>query len=333
MTEDHRDAGPLTRVTLDQELLARRLRGSDPTLTIGEAADRVQLTLEQILRINRAAGFADPEPDAPVFNEDDVEVFVLSKVAMDFFGDDQTVQFARVAGLAMSRVADTAISMFVSSIGERSKSAAIDLDSLADANQTAIDMLPAAIRIMDVLLRRHMAQRSRDEIAMGTEWHGIDALDRAVGFCDLVGYTSLSARVSTIELAALLARFEERASDRITGAGGIVVKLIGDEVMFVASDAPTAVGIAGALVAAFPHDGLPPVRIGLAAGNVIVREGDYHGPVVNLAARLVKLAPPGGVIAPSDFAAHAAGFATEEAGTPSLKGFDAPISVVRLTPK
>ena len=41
---------------------------------------------------------------------------------------------------------------------------------------------------------------------------------------------------------------------------------------------------------------LPEARAGLAYGSVIAREGDYYGPVVNLAHRLVELAYPGTVL-------------------------------------
>ena len=42
---------------------------------------------------------------------------------------------------------------------------------------------------------------------------------------------------------------------------------------------------------------LPDARAGLAYGSVVAREGDYYGPVVNLAHRLVELAYPGTVLA------------------------------------
>jgi adenylate cyclase len=45
---------------------------------------------------------------------------------------------------------------------------------------------------------------------------------------------------------------------------------------------------------------LPPARAGLACGSVVTREGDYFGPVVNLASRLVEIAKPGSVIASDD---------------------------------
>src|SRR5205085_1314001 len=49
---------------------------------------------------------------------------------------------------------------------------------------------------------------------------------------------------------------------------------------------------------------LPEARAGLAGGTVLAQEGDYYGPVVNLASRLVELARPGSVLASSEL--HAA---------------------------
>jgi adenylate cyclase len=79
------------------------------------------------------------------------------------------------------------------------------------------------------------------------------------------------------------------------------VKTIGDEVMFVANDAETAVRVAIDLTAVTASDTLlPGARAGVACGPVLAREGDYYGPVVNLAHRLVEIARPGTVIVPGD---------------------------------
>ncbi len=39
-----------------------------------------------------------------------------------------------------------------------------------------------------------------------------------------------------------------------------------------------------------------PLRVGVSFGEVLTREGDFYGPVVNLAARITKLAPPNGLL-------------------------------------
>jgi adenylate cyclase len=51
-------------------------------------------------------------------------------------------------------------------------------------------------------------------------------------------------------------------------------------------------------------DRLPPLRIGAASGLVIPRDGDYYGPVVNLASRLTDIADPGEVLVPADLVAE-----------------------------
>jgi adenylate cyclase len=80
-----------------------------------------------------------------------------------------------------------------------------------------------------------------------------------------------------------------------------VVKTIGDEVMFVAGDAASAARIALRLTERSAVDELlPEARAGLAGGTVLAQEGDYYGPVVNLASRLVELARPGSVLVSTD---------------------------------
>jgi adenylate cyclase len=69
-------------------------------------------------------------------------------------------------------------------------------------------------------------------------------------------------------------------------------------VMFVTDTCATAAGIALALVELTESDDvLPTVRAGLAFGPLLAREGDYFGPMVNLASRLTEVARPGTVLA------------------------------------
>jgi adenylate cyclase len=76
-----------------------------------------------------------------------------------------------------------------------------------------------------------------------------------------------------------------------------VVKMIGDEVMFAAPDAASGVAIGVCLAEAYADDEmLSDVRVGLACGTVLQREGDYYGPVVNVASRIVNIAAPGSVV-------------------------------------
>ena len=117
-----------------------------------------------------------------------------------------------------------------------------------------------------------------------------------------MGFTRVSGSLQDDEFAGLLSRFESLASDIVTEAGGRVVKLIGDEAMFVAPAAPGSARAALELVVACKSNGLPTARAGLAVGPVLARGGDYFGRAVNLASRLVDTAPPGGVLADDQLA-------------------------------
>ncbi|KGM08309.1 guanylate cyclase, partial [Cellulomonas bogoriensis 69B4 = DSM 16987] len=128
-------------------------------------------------------------------------------------------------------------------------------------------------------------------------------LARAVGFADIEAFTRRTAELGSHELADFVQRFETRARDVVTGAGGRVVKTIGDAVLFVGDDVRTGVAVALGLAQTF-HDTASPVRVGVVWGRVLSRFGDVFGPPVNLAARLTAEASPGEVLLDEATAAH-----------------------------
>jgi adenylate cyclase len=153
---------------------------------------------------------------------------------------------------------------------------------------------------------------------------GLEVHTRTIGFVDLVDSTSLSTALSPRVLVDLLVDFEVTASDLIAARGGRVVKLIGDEVMFVAVDPSTATDIGLALIETLAeHPVVPPVRVGVASGDVVLRDGDFSGAVVHLAARAVKVARPGSLLVDERTQARLDDrFRARLAGEFSLKGFD-----------
>jgi adenylate cyclase len=71
--------------------------------------------------------------------------------------------------------------------------------------------------------------------------------------------------------------------------------------MFVADDVGAAAEIALTLAETYTRDEtISAVRVGLASGPVLAHEGDYFGPVVNLASRIVNIAYPGTVVVAED---------------------------------
>jgi adenylate cyclase len=134
--------------------------------------------------------------------------------------------------------------------------------------------------------------------------------------------------MSEKRLGVFLREFEARAHDVSAECGARVVKLIGDEVMFVAAAVDAACAAALALTAAFDDAGdhvLP--RGGLAYGYVLSRGGDYHGSVVNLAARLADQAVPQEVLVDAAVVEHASDTSFTAGGRRMAKGFAEPIRV------
>jgi adenylate cyclase len=114
----------------------------------------------------------------------------------------------------------------------------------------------------------------------------------------------LSEELDIDDLLQLVERFSAIAHDTVVSAGGRIVKTIGDEVMYITDTASTAAAIALQLTEASRGDALlPQTRAGVACGAVLSRDGDYFGPVVNLASRLTEMARPGTVLVSADLAA------------------------------
>ncbi len=164
-------------------------------------------------------------------------------------------------------------------------------------------VLGAMPDVLEFVWRRHLVNAARRRLLRRVA--GDTAM--CVGFADLVGFTAQAQQLSERELAAVVERFEKLAYDVVTAHGGRVVKMIGDEVLFVADDVATGARIALSLSEAYREDAsLSDVRVGLAAGEVLEREGDVYGPVVNLASRIVTVAFPGSVVVSAEVASELA---------------------------
>jgi adenylate cyclase len=75
------------------------------------------------------------------------------------------------------------------------------------------------------------------------------------------------------------------------------------------------------------------VRAGLAFGDVMTRDGDCFGPVVNVAARAVKLAEPSQVVLSAELRnALTDASSLQSLGLRMVKGIDEPLEFWALTP-
>ena len=177
---------------------------------------------------------------------------------------------------------------------------------------------------------REVSQRGHEER------HNRFPLNRCLGFVDMVSYTS-SSTILGDALVGLIERFEEESRNAVIEEGGRVVKMIGDAVLYIADDLPTGLRVATALIERLnADDEMLPVRASFVRGDVFSRSGDVFGPTVNLASRLVDIAPVGKILTdPATAAAIAAGkggegYRLEEFPTADLRGFG-PVSPYLLS--
>jgi adenylate cyclase len=153
----------------------------------------------------------------------------------------------------------------------------------------------------------------------------------AILAADVVGYSKLMAEDEAGTLVALKAHRKELFDPEIEKRGGRVVKLMGDgalvEFASVVDAVESALAIQRILV---EGDGPFTLRIGINLGDVIIDGDDIYGDGVNIAARLEKLAEPGGICLSSvvfESLGNRVDAVFADAGEHAVKNIDKPIRV------
>ena len=312
----------------------RSLRPDGERWTLSDVAARAGIEPEFAVAIWRAAGFADPRPFERRFDLGDVSVFELVRDLSTLVGRDHSLQLLRTMGESVTRIAEAEVALLRSNIEAPLVAQGQFVDAARGYAVAAGQLFPRITEVIDVFHRRQIELIARRYSDVNAPTSAVNVVELAVGFADIAGYTGLSHRLDPSELAAMLARFEATTGDVIVSAGANVAKRIGDAVMFVTNAPGVACALALELIEACTRERLPKLRVGLSVGEVIVRQGDFYGPTVNLAARLVASAEPGTALA--DAALHGrlarvrAGYGFVPAGRFQLTGFDEPVEVFQL---
>jgi class 3 adenylate cyclase/predicted ATPase len=189
------------------------------------------------------------------------------------------------------------------------------------------------------------AQPSPSPSTSGTE---AERRPITVMFCDLVGSTSLAAKLDAEDWRNLVNAYLDEATKAVTGLGGHVLKRLGDGLMALfgyphaqENDAERAVRAALAIQRALveintrnANKGAPELsaRIGLDSGQVVVdATGEVFGDAPNIAARVQSAADPGSILVTATVQRQTAGlFVAEDRGPHALKGTPAPVTLYRI---
>jgi class 3 adenylate cyclase len=158
---------------------------------------------------------------------------------------------------------------------------------------------------------------------------------RVILVSDLVGSTELNLQTGDERWGSHIARHDRVVRECLRRHNGVEFKHTGDGMCAWFDDAAQAIDCARAISEELDRSNLenPDVplvsRFGLAMGQPIVRDGDFFGLAVVMAARLCAEAAPSSLLASADVArvGQSASIALVAAGERRLKGFPDPVPV------
>jgi adenylate cyclase len=320
---------PTTRADLQRAIL-----GQDEELTSAQVAERAGITVADARRLWRALGFPDPGDEA-AFGSADAEALAAIQGAVDQDGLDldTIVRMTRAVGQTIARLADWEVAILT-----REVELATPHGRLDEARRMVETVGPGFESLLVYAWRRHLAAAvSRIEL-LGDHEDDQHVAEATVGFADLVSFTALTNELDEDQIGDLVEIFESRCHDVVADRSGRVVKTLGDSVLFLADDPEEGIDIALDIIAVIGGDArLPDVRLGLATGPVVLRQGDVYGPSVNLAARLTTVARRNRVIIDEHTAEllPPSEFETRRLPARAVRGFGEvePITVRRTRPR
>jgi class 3 adenylate cyclase len=155
---------------------------------------------------------------------------------------------------------------------------------------------------------------------------------RTILFTDIEGSTALAEKLESAKFVELLNEHDLIVRRALFASRGREIKHTGDGIMASFDEVSDALECALAIREGFRarnETSSTPlgVRIGLAAGEPVDRDGDLFGPTVNLASRLCSASEPDSVLVSEDVheLGSSIGFAFTELDRRSLKGFAEPV--------
>ncbi len=266
-----------------------------------------------LARLFTAFGLAEPEPGARLSADDEALIGELLEIVVATGEPELALRAVRLFGEGARRSADGALGVYGEAAARLGEDAVgLPVDALFERLLRPWARFARLSTELGAWLASHHLTRAIDEYSVAQteeilETHGFVAtrLDAppAVAFVDLTGFTRLTEERGDEVAAGLALRLGEVTAEVVAGYGGRLVKLLGDGVLVRFDDAAAAVSATLALLDALPAAGLPTGHAGVAAGPLIVRDGDVFGRTVNLAARISDVAPDGHVYVPASLAA------------------------------
>lgn len=290
MDDDLTDESADDSTLIETGDLERYLLGARRTLTRGQVAEKAGVPLELAEELWSQLGFPHASDDDVAFTRHDVKALkrTAELVSLGILEPDSQAALVRTWGRSFARLAEWQVSL-LAGIAQADEAPDKRLEEMISA------VLPNVGKLQDYVWRRHLVSAAQ-RLLPQVDSSATESL-LAVGFTDIVGYTSRSKNLTESELVDLVDLFEDEVTRHVVELGGHVIKTIGDEVLYAADDPAAAVEVALRVTERGEDDEeFPRVRGGVAYGAVTSRLGDVFGPTVNIASRLTSVARPGTVL-------------------------------------
>ncbi len=259
---------------------------------------------ELVRRVVRELGL--PQTDSGVrLRDDDVPVLLELLAVWGDADDDEIARLARAYGQNIRRLVASDLEIASEALFARLRRSGLsDAEMREVARDLGLRVMALGERLMVWLRGRHLEHEVISATVQGTEEY-LQQLGEvpehqrrppAIAFLDLTGYTTLTEERGDQAGADLADRLATLVNDAARTHGGHPVKWLGDGVMFYFPEPSGAVQTALELVEQTPATVQVRARVGVNAGRIIVRDADYFGRTVNVAARITDYARPGEVL-------------------------------------
>jgi adenylate cyclase len=297
--------------------------------TYEELADDVGRSPELVRRVVMEFGLPQTASETRL-REDDIPVLVELLTVWAEAEDDEIARLARAYGQNIRRLVASDLELASSALFARLRRSLTDEEMREVAGGLGIRVMALGERLMLWLRGRHLEHEILSATVQNTEDYlqevGIvpkrQPRPPAIAFLDLTGHTTLTEERGDEAGADLVDRLATLVNEAAQPHGGHPVKWLGDGVMFYFPEPEAAVLTGIDLVEQTPATVDVRARVGVNAGRVIFRDGDYFGKTVNVASRIADYARPGEVLVSDEVRAgwSGEGVRFEPIGPVALKG-------------
>jgi len=309
---------------------------AERTVSAREIEERGGITVTTNLRVMEAFGLPKPAPDEAYFTPREADALVEIGRLGDLWPPEVMIQVSRVYGRLLARIAQTEIQLFRLHVERRLLAEGEDpLSALRSVQDAFARLLPISEPILVGVHRRWVEHElAQAAIREAESEAGAGSLPGAVQvtflFCDLKDFTAYADREGDEAAVQVIDRFAETVV-RQRGRDFRFTKALGDGFMLVYGDPHAAVAAGGRVVDAMRGIDTPGVHASVHSGVAVVREGDYFGSAVNLAARLLLAADRDQLVATRPVVEETgSAFSWDPAGTREVKGMAEPVDLFRL---